>query len=196
MCKNLGGVEYAPICIYILYICFSEILQPISSLDHLIVEASRSHTGNTHTHTHTVVLLWKNDQPVAEAATYTINNKRKRRTSMPSARFEPAIPAVKRLQTYAIDLDLHFHNVLCDEVIIILFTKIILSLSNVAYGRSQWSRGLRHGSAAACLLGLWVRIPPGAWMFACCVLSGRGLCDELITLPGGPTDCGASFYVV
>jgi len=30
---------------------------------------------------------------------------------------------------------------------------------------------------------LWVRIPPGAWMFVCCeccVLSGRGLCDGLI----------------
>ena len=28
--------------------------------------------------------------------------------------------------------------------------------------------------------------PTGAWMFvccACCVLSGRGLCDELITRP-------------
>ena len=41
-------------------------------------------------------------------------------------------------------------------------------------------------SAAARLLGLWVRIPPGAWMllcFECCVLSGRGLCDKLITRP-------------
>ena len=25
----------------------------------------------------------------------------------------------------------------------------------------RWPRGLRRGSAAACLLGLWVRIPPG-----------------------------------
>ena len=36
------------------------------------------------------------------------------------------------------------------------------------------------------VLRLWVRIPPGAWMFVCCeccVLSGRGLCDELITRP-------------
>ena len=34
------------------------------------------------------------------------------------------------------------------------------------------------------LLKSWVRIPPGAWIFVCCecrVLSGRGLCDELIT---------------
>jgi hypothetical protein len=32
---------------------------------------------------------------------------------------------------------------------------------------------------------MWVRIPPGAWMSVvkCCVLSGRGLCDELITRP-------------
>ena len=50
--------------------------------------------------------------------------------------------------------------------------------------RSQWPRGLRCGSAAARLLGLWVRIPPGEWMSVCCeccILSGRGLCDELIT---------------
>ena len=39
---------------------------------------------------------------------------------------------------------------------------------------------------AAHLLKSWVRIPPGAWIFVCCgcrVLSGRGLCDELITRP-------------
>ena len=48
---------------------------------------------------------------------------------------------------------------------------------------SQWPRGLRRRSAAARLLGSWVRIPPRAWMFVCCVLSGRGLCDELITRP-------------
>jgi len=36
------------------------------------------------------------------------------------------------------------------------------------------------------LLRLWVRIPPGEWVFVCCeccVLSGRGLCDGLITRP-------------
>ena len=40
--------------------------------------------------------------------------------------------------------------------------------------------------AAAHLLKSWVRIPPGAWIFVCCecrVLSGTGLCDELITRP-------------
>ena len=36
------------------------------------------------------------------------------------------------------------------------------------YDRSQWPRGLRRRSAAARLLRLWVRIPPGAWTFVCC----------------------------
>jgi hypothetical protein len=51
---------------------------------------------------------------------------------------------------------------------------------------SQCPRGLRRGSTAARLLGLWVRIPPRTWMYAsceCCVLSGRGLCDELVPRP-------------
>jgi len=50
----------------------------------------------------------------------------------------------------------------------------------------QWPRRLRRRSTTARLLRLWVRIPPGAWMSVCCeccVLSGRGLCDELITRP-------------
>jgi hypothetical protein len=40
--------------------------------------------------------------------------------------------------------------------------------------------GLGCGSAAAYLLGLWVRIPLGIWMSVdceCCVLSSRGLCE-------------------
>jgi len=43
----------------------------------------------------------------------------------------------------------------------------------------------RSRSFAARLLGLWVRIPPGARMFVCCeccMLSRRGLCDGLIIL--------------
>ena len=54
------------------------------------------------------------------------------------------------------------------------------------YCRFQLPRGLRRRSAAARLLRSLVRIPPGGWMFVCCeccVLSGRGLCDELITRP-------------
>jgi hypothetical protein len=53
-------------------------------------------------------------------------------------------------------------------------------------GRSQWPCGLRRGSTAARLLGLWLRIPPRAWISVscdCCVLSGRGLCDGLVPRP-------------
>jgi hypothetical protein len=49
-----------------------------------------------------------------------------------------------------------------------------------------WPRGLRRRSTAARLLRLCVRIPYVSWRFfscECCVLSGRGLCDELITRP-------------
>jgi hypothetical protein len=52
--------------------------------------------------------------------------------------------------------------------------------------RSQWLRDLRRRSSAARLLRLWFRIAPGSWMFfccECCVLSGRGLWDGLITCP-------------
>jgi hypothetical protein len=67
------------------------------------------------------------------------------------------------------------------------FNKLINFKSiNVKGGRSQWPRGLRRRSTAARLLRSWVRIPVGAWIFVCCVCcvsSGRGLCDELITRP-------------
>ena len=59
-------------------------------------------------------------------------------------------------------------------------------IANPDNGRSQWPRGVTCRSAVARLLRLWVRIPPGTWMFVSreyCVLSGRGLCDELITRP-------------
>jgi len=51
--------------------------------------------------------------------------------------------------------------------------------------RSQWLRGLRRRSAAARLLRLWVRISPGHGRLSVVsvVLSGRGLCDGLITRP-------------
>ena len=61
-----------------------------------------------------------------------------------------------------------------------------------SYRRYQWPRGLRRWSAAARLLGLWVRIPPGARIVVCCeccVFSGRGLCD-------GPIHCPEKSYRV
>jgi hypothetical protein len=64
--------------------------------------------------------------------------------------------------------------------------------------RSQWPRCLMRGCATACLLGLWVRIPPGARVSVsceCCVLSGRGLCDGPFTRQRSPTECGVSVIV-
>ena len=64
------------------------------------------------------------------------------------------------------------------------FSHLRLTSENIR--RSQLTRTLRLRSAAAHLLRLWVRIPSGAWMFffcECYVLSGRGLCDGLVTRP-------------
>jgi len=61
--------------------------------------------------------------------------------------------------------------------------------SCVFKNRFQCPRGIRRGSAAARLLGLWVRIPPRACMpvsFEYCFLSGRGICVGLITRPEEP----------
>jgi len=88
------------------------------------------------------------------------------------------------------------HNAMSSLVVIILTATLVLFLikssacsitvSNTTCCRSQWPHGLRRKFVAARLLRSWVRSPPGAWMFVCCecfVLSGRGLCDQLITRP-------------
>jgi len=61
---------------------------------------------------------------------------------------------------------------------------VIIRSTNYQTAWSYWPRGLRRGSAAAGLLTLRVRVPPGAWMavcWECSVMSGRGLCVDLIT---------------
>ena len=70
-------------------------------------------------------------------------------------------------------------------------TKINCVEVDLRLSRSQWLRDLRRGFRFVRLLGLRVRIPPGAWMsVSCelCVLSGRGLCDGLRS----PTQCDMS----
>ena len=57
----------------------------------------------THRHTHTVWPLWRSDQLVAKQL---LTQRTKRRAYMPSGEIEPAIPAIKRLQTYALDVKL------------------------------------------------------------------------------------------
>ena len=63
---------------------------------------------------------------------------------------------------------------------------ITWSLIVIILLKVQWPSGLRHRSASARWLSLWVPIPLGAWMFVsceCCVLSGRCLWDGQITRP-------------
>jgi len=59
-------------------------------------------TLHRHT-THATGLLWTSDQLVGEAAACTTHNVHKGRAYMPSAGFEPAIPVIKQLQTYALE---------------------------------------------------------------------------------------------
>ena len=91
-----------------------------------------------------------------------------------------------------ISCNFSYGNILCSCTFFLSSTKPdVRNCSTILYitllhRQSQWPRGLRRGSDAARLLRLWVRIPPGTLMFVCCeccVLSGRGLCDELITRP-------------
>ena len=73
--------------------------QPLVGQDILIFETSQSSSDTPHS----VGLLPTSYQLVAEAATYPTHNKHKRRKSIPSAEFEPAVPGIKRLHTYALD---------------------------------------------------------------------------------------------
>jgi hypothetical protein len=79
--------------------------QPKSGLGFLVVEVSKPHTDtNTHTHArthaHTTTPL-NDDYLVAEAATYKTNTREEHPCF--AVGFEPAIPAIKLLQTYALD---------------------------------------------------------------------------------------------
>jgi hypothetical protein len=81
----------------------------------------------------------------------------------------------------------HKHHGLTEKKACALNLKVPWRLLSAKLQRwSQWPRGLRRRSTAARLLRSWVRITPRAWMSVCCecfVLSGRGLCDEVITRP-------------
>ena len=82
-----------------------------------------------------------------------------------------------KFQFYCMKLSKYFFRSCCEQI----------NTYTVYACRSQWPRGLRRRSSAARLQRLWARILPEAWMFICCeccVLSGRGLCDGLITRPG------------
>jgi len=64
--------------------------------------------------------------------------------------------------------------------------RVISSSQRPLPDNTRHSQQTNIHTPAAHLLRSWVQIPPGAWIFVCCechVLSGRGLCIELITRP-------------
>lgn len=82
----------------IYFTLFSVVKQPNLGLHHLTVEVPRSHTIRRAC---AVGLLQTSDQYITDA--YSTHKKHKRQTSVPSAGFEPTIPAIMQLQTYTLD---------------------------------------------------------------------------------------------
>ena len=63
--------------------------------------------------------------------------------------------------------------------------------------RSHWTRDLRRRSAAARLLRLWVRIPPGGMdvvSVVCCQVEVSATSWSLVQM--SPADCGALLCVI
>ena len=61
---------------------------------------------------------------------------------------------------------------------------------------SQWPRVLRRGFVAACLLGLWIRIPPGGMdvclLWVLCVVQVEVSATSWALVQGSPTECRVS----
>jgi hypothetical protein len=76
---------------------------------------------------------------------------------------------------------------------------VIASCVKIYKGWSQWPRDLRRRSAAARLLGSWVRIPPRAWIFVsceclCCQVEVSATSRSLVQR--SPTDFGVCPIVI
>ena len=84
---------------------------------------------------------------------------------------------------------LSFLEIISQELlrkVLLLRRSSLLHLPLRPHCRSQCPHGLIRRSVASRLLRLWIRFPQGTWMFVCCeccVVSDRGLCEELITRP-------------
>jgi hypothetical protein len=105
---------------------FSAAQQPNSGPGRLVFYVTISHTIR---HTHTQEDSSERNHLVAEADTYTTGNKHNRRTSIPSAGFEPMIAAIKRLQTNALHRHVH-RDRNCRYGCILLITSSLLSATN------------------------------------------------------------------
>jgi hypothetical protein len=118
----------------------------------------------------------------------------------------PAIFVITVTETYAINinplclsvcLSVLFLTLWGDTVAPLVRFVIVFIFSNSNNSRSQWPCGLRRRSVAACLLRLWVRIPPRAWMCVASVV----YCQVEVSAASwslvqrSPTECGTSLSV-
>jgi hypothetical protein len=172
-------------CNTMVYVCvYTFFMWPLSTCLRVmafpVLGAPRSHSDTPHS----VGLLWTSltQRPLPDK-----HNTCKKQTSMPPAGFELTIPASERPKTHALDRAATGIGV---------YTYIIKV--NPVRCRSQWPRGLRRGSLAVRLLGLWVRIPPGR---GCLSLVSVVCCQVEISASGwslvqrSPTECGVSKWV-
>ena len=86
---------------FLIYVTlFSVVQQPNLGLHHLIVEVSRSHTTrHTQTRARAVGVFRTSDQSITDD--YATHSKHEGQTSVPSAGYEPTIPAIKWMHAYA-----------------------------------------------------------------------------------------------
>ena len=185
---------------------FPALLEPEGSSPHSQVPATSAYPQPTPSSPH-------NPLPLPEDPSYTLSSHL--RLGLPNGLFPSGFPT-RTLCTplpYPIRATCPTHLILLDFTTRTISGKEYRSLNsslcnflhlnyntvsnynrhNVKFRPSQWPRGLRRGSAAARLLGLWVRIPREAWMFVsvvCCQVevsaSGRSLVQR------SPTECGVS----
>ena len=117
---NLPARRLIPICaawfsiekslhrVHVVYLTVPMILSSFSVEQQLHVGPRPPHCWGlwiTPNQTHPVGVPSTSDGLVAETATCTTHNKKKRRTSLSSVEFEPAIPGIERLHTYATNGD-------------------------------------------------------------------------------------------
>ena len=149
----------------------------------LIVDGSWSHTFKPHS----VGLRWTNDRPFTQTSTCqhttatTDRHPPLRRDSNPQ--FQQAAPDPSLRQ--------HGH---WDRLLKVQLTKYIFP--GPSHIRRSYGYLINGSSAAARFLGLWVRIPPVAWMsfscVECCELSRRYLCGGRSLVQRSPSECGGS----
>jgi hypothetical protein len=152
-----------------------------------------------------VTILWHlsvcantftHDSPNALSLVYSLVLQRGREREKKCKNYDSWFVCLKQHLTYT--QTVHKTHTLTDPLVPVQYDYWYFKLTHILFCRSQWPRGLRHRSAAARLLRLWVRIPPGG-MDACLLWV---LCRQVevsatdwTLVQRSPTDCGASCVI-